>query len=599
VTADRPAPESRHGLSGFAANLRRILPLAWPVFVGQVAVLAFGTVDTVLASRSSPEDLAALAVGAAAYITVFIGLMGVVVAVGPIVGQLHGAGRDREAGHQLHQAAWIAIALSAIGGLLLAFPGPFIALSGVPPEVAERVRAFLGGLALALPAALLFAAYRGFNTAVSRPKAVMVLQLGGLALKVPLASALVFGWSLPGALAPMSIPALGVAGCGLSTAIVMWLQLAAAGLLLRHDPFYRRFELGGRGWHRPDRAAITTQLRLGVPMGASILIEVTSFAFMAIFIARLGTTPVAGHQVAVNLVSLLFMMPMAIGHATCTVVAQRVGAGDAADARRLGWHGIVFGVGLASVVATGVYLLRGPIVGLYTTDPAIAAAVLPLLGVVVVFHVFDALQAVVAFVLRAWRIATVPMLIYAGSLWLVGLGGGFRLAFDNSGLVPPAWRGAMGFWIAATAGLVLAGVLLLGFLAWVQRQRDPSLPGPSWADWTAWQRLSLAAALALTVAALVGSLAPAVPMPRFQLGDKLVHAAGYAALAMCWRLALRGPVVTTWLAVAAFGVGIELLQALVPWRSFQWFDMLANGLGAALGLALAAWAQRVVAARRA
>ncbi|MCU0773650.1 MAG: MATE family efflux transporter [Ideonella sp.] len=592
MTGAAPGARAGAGLAGFADSLRRILPLAWPVFVGQVAVLAFGTVDTVLASRSSPEDLAALAVGAAAYITVFIGLMGIVVAVGPIVGQLYGAGRLREAGHQLHQAAWIALALSALGGLLLLFPRPFIALSGVSPEVEWRVRAFLAGLALALPAALLFAAYRGFNTAVSRPKAVMVLQLGGLALKVPLAAALVFGLPLPGPLAPLSIPALGVAGCGLSTAIVMWGQLAAAGWLLRRDPFYRRFELGRRGWHRPDRAAIAAQLRLGVPMGASILIEVTSFAFMAIFIARLGTTPVAGHQIAVNLVSLLFMMPMALGNATCALVAQQVGAGDAADARRLGWHGIAFGVGLAAVVGTAVFALREPIVGLYTTDTAIAAAVLPLLGLVVVFHVFDALQAVVAFVLRAWRIATVPMLIYAGSLWLVGLGGGYRLAFDASGAVPPGWRGAMGFWIAATAGLVLAGALLLAFLAWVLRERDPAA-----APFTPQQLWSLAAAIGITVAALVGSLAPSVPMPQVAFGDKLVHAAGYAALAIGWQLALRGRPWATWLGVAAFGVGIECLQGLLPWRSFQWLDMVANGTGAALGLAvLAPLARR--AARR-
>ena len=456
-----------------ADSARRIAPLAWPVFVGQIAVLGFGTVDTLLVARASPQDLAALAVGAAAYITIFIGLMGVVLAISPIVGQLFGAGRLREAGHQLHQAGWIALGLAAIGCALLLFPAPFLALSQVTPDVEAKVRTYLLGLAVALPASLLFSAFRGFNIAVSRPKAVMALQLGGLALKVPLAMLLVQGVSWPGVLAPLSVPAMGVTGCGVSTALAMWLQALAAWVLLRRDAFYAPFELRGRGWHPPDRAAIGTQLRLGIPSGATILIEVTSFAFMAIFIARLGAVPVAGHQIVINLLSLMFMLPLAIGSATSTLVAQSVGAGHVAEARRIGWHGIAVALMLAFAMALAVFALREPIVGLYTPSAAIAAAALPLLAPVLLFHVMDALQVVVAFVLRAWRIATVPMLIYAGSLWVVGLGGGYLLAFDVSGRVPPAWRGAIGFWIASTAGLTLAGLALLAFLAWVLRRVAP------------------------------------------------------------------------------------------------------------------------------
>ena len=114
--------------SSWRASASRILPLAWPVLVGQVAVLAFSTVDTMLLARFSATDLAALAVGASAYVTIFISLMGVVLAVGPIVGQLFGARRLSDAGAQLQQAVWLALALSVVGVTLLAFPAPFIAL---------------------------------------------------------------------------------------------------------------------------------------------------------------------------------------------------------------------------------------------------------------------------------------------------------------------------------------------------------------------------------------------------------------------------------------------------------------------------------------
>jgi MATE family multidrug resistance protein len=449
----------------WADSLRRIVPLAWPVFIGQVSVLAFATIDTLLVARYGANDLAALAVGSAAYITVFIGFMGVLMALAPIVGQLHGAGRDSEAGHEVHQALWIAFALALLGSTLLIFPAPFLALAQASPEVGEKVRGYLLALAFSLPASLLFTVYRAFNTAVSRPKAVMVLQLGGLALKVPLSTALVFG------MPSLGLPALGVTGCGIATALAMWAQALAAFMLVRRDPYYQRFALTSRGLHRPERARLLAMLRLGVPMGASILVEVTGFAFMAIFIARLGTTPVAGHQIVVNMVSLLFMMPLALANATGTLVAQRIGAGDHADARRLGWHGLALGCAIAAVMGAAVYLLRAPVLGLYSQDAAVLAAALPLVAWLAVFHVADAAQTIAAFVLRAYKIATVPVLIYVAALWGVGLGGGYQLAFNVSGQVPKALQGAPGYWVAATAGLVVAGVALSGFMLWMMRQQ--------------------------------------------------------------------------------------------------------------------------------
>ena len=124
-------------------SVRRIVPLAWPMLVGQLAVLAFSTIDTLLVARHSALDLAALAVGAASYITIFIGLMGVVMALAPIVGQCYGGGRLHEAGHQLHQAVWIALALSLVGCTLLAFPAPFLALAHADAALQPRIRAYL------------------------------------------------------------------------------------------------------------------------------------------------------------------------------------------------------------------------------------------------------------------------------------------------------------------------------------------------------------------------------------------------------------------------------------------------------------------------
>ena len=460
-------------MASLRASVRRIVPLAWPVFVGQVAVLGFGTVDTVLVARRSPTELAALAVGQASYITIFIGLMGLVMAISPIVGQLFGAGRLREAGHQAWQTLWLAAAAAVLGSGLLIFPAPFLAMSQASPAVADKVSDYLLALALALPASLIFTVYRGFNVAVSRPKAVMLIQLAGFVLKVPLSIALVAG------VPALGLPAMGVVGCGIATLIAMWAQALVAMLHVWRDPFFRRFELTAPGQRAPHGPSLRALLRLGVPMGLSILVEVTGFAFMAIFISRLGETAVAGHQIAANLVSLLFMLPLGLSNATGALVAQRIGAGDLHDARHLGWHGMQLAVVVAMLVGSVVFLAREQVLWLYTDNPAVVAAALPLLAWVALFHSADAVQTLAAFVLRAWRITTAPLLIFVGALWGVGLGGGYVLAFKSGAWLAPAWQGAPGFWMASTAGLTLTAAALSGLLAWVlahQRMGAEKLP---------------------------------------------------------------------------------------------------------------------------
>ncbi|MFT7724464.1 MAG: MATE family efflux transporter [Roseateles sp.] len=433
----------------FADSVRRLVPLAWPVLVGQLAVMMFSTVDTLMMGRVGPQDLAALAVGSAAYVSIFVGLMGVVLAIGPIAGRQFGAGDLPAAGRSFVQAQWLAVLLCVPGCLALWFPDPFIWLAELDATQAAKVRAYTRPEAFALPAALLFSAFRGFATAVSRPKAVMAMQLTGLAAKVPLNALLVFGWG--------PLPALGVAGCGWATAIAMGAQALAALWLLRRDAFYRPFRIPALWQVRPDGAALWGLVRLGLPMGGSILVEVTGFTFMAFFIARLGATPVAGHQIAVNLVAMMFMIALALAMAALTLVAQHLGAGERREARTVGRHAMVLAALVAATVGAAVALAREPIVALYTANPEAAAAALPLLVWVWFFHLGDALQTVAAHLLRAYHVATLPMVIYVIALWGLGIGGGYVLAFGPHGV------GAVGFWQAATAGL-LAAALLLGLL---------------------------------------------------------------------------------------------------------------------------------------
>jgi MATE family multidrug resistance protein len=193
-----------------------------------------------------------------------------------------------------------------------------------------------------------------------------------------------------------------------------------------------------------------------------------------LFIARLGATTLAGHQVTANFATVLYMLPLAIAHATGTLVAQAIGARDLETARRIGTSGIRLAAILAVSIGCLVWLSRGLIVRAYTPDPAIVTAALPLFIFIAFYQLFDSVQVTTAFVLRAYKVAVVPTLIYAVALWGIGLGGGYILGLDPYGIAPPVLQGAAGFWMGNSASLALVAAGLLWYLKVVQRQAQYS-----------------------------------------------------------------------------------------------------------------------------
>ncbi|SPB17000.1 MATE family efflux transporter [Caballeronia novacaledonica] len=443
------------GTTGMLSDVRKIAALAWPVLIGQLAVIAFGVIDTAMVGRFSATDLAALGLGGSVYISVYIGLTGILVALQPIAGQLFGAGRESEIGEETRQALWLAAALTVIGFVLLYFPEPLLSLAKSPPALHDRTVQYLRILSFGLPASLAFRVYSSLTNAVGKPRLVMFLQVGGLALKFPLNTWFIFGG--------FGVPALGGPGCALASTLINWVLAIVGMTVLVKFEFFRPFGIFSHFCWPVWRRQLAL-LRLGIPMGLSYLIEVTSYTFMALFISRFGTTTLAGHQIAGNLGAVLYMTPLSIGIASSTLVSQALGARRHDDARSISRHGI----GMACVLALvyGVFLIaaRPHIIAAYTPDANVIAAAMPLVLIIAFYHLGDALQITTAFVLRAYKVTLVPTVIYAIALWGIGLGGGYLLGFDVGGGVPEWLQGARGFWIANSASLGVAGVGL--FLYW-------------------------------------------------------------------------------------------------------------------------------------
>ena len=433
---------------------RTITRHAVTVLVGQLAVMAFGVTDTMVAGRFSEQALAALSVGAAVYITVFVALLGVLQALLPAWAELHGARRHHELGRSVRQALYLALIGMVLGALALLFPDALLRWTEVPPALEGAVRDYLSVLVLALPAALLFRMYSTLNQSLGKPQLVTWLQAFSLLLKIPLTIWFTFGG--------LGLHAQGAVGCAWATVVVNWLMLAMAAWLLRTQDLYRPYGL----WRRPeapDWRVIGEFARLGVPGGLAVMVEVTSFTLMSLFIARQGTVASAAHQVAANLAAVMYMVPLSLAIATSARVSYWLGMGDARKARRAIRTGFQMGLAMALLMAAGMALARAQLAALYSPNPQVVAVATALLGWLALFHLGDATQALCVFVLRCYRVTVAPLVAYCVLLWGVGLTGGYALAYLGLGPIAPQHSPAA-FWAAATVALALLGPILATIL---------------------------------------------------------------------------------------------------------------------------------------
>lgn len=429
------------------------------MLIAQLASMGMMVIDTALLGHYGTEDLAAVAVGGGIYISVVFALVGILQAVAPIVAHLRGAGREDEIGGALQQAFWLALLLAVPGVLCLLHPNPLFALSPIEPGVEAKARRYLEMLAWGIPAALLYRTFYSCCNALGKPRPLMLISLGGTLLHGVLAWLLVTG--------RLGGDALGVLGCGISNAVVNWFGLLCGMLYMVFGPALARYRLLA-GWRPPQARHLRELLRLGLPMGFSNFVEISSFTLMALFVAQLGATVVAGHRIVANFAAICYMLPLALAIATLAQVGQSAGARDWPRVRASIGGGLLLAGGLSTLLGLVLWLAAAGLTAAYTDDPAVRAVTLSLIGYVAVYQIFDAVQTIAAYALRGYKITFAPMLVHTVCFWGVGLYGGWWLAFKAAQPM-----GVAGFWIASLSSLVLAA-LLLGALLWkaVGERRD-------------------------------------------------------------------------------------------------------------------------------
>jgi MATE family multidrug resistance protein len=439
-------------------EMRVSFVLALPLALGQLAAMLMSVVDSLLAGRHGVRTLAAVTVGSSICTVALLLCVGVLMAIPPSVAQLNGAGRRAEIGPLWRQSLWIALMLGLALTVAVWFSPWLLDAIGIVADVRPQAADFLRAIAFGAPALALYFSFRYLSEGLAWTPPTRVFGIGGLVLLAPLGYALMFGFG--------PVPELAAAGLGIATTIVLWLQAAAFLCYLWKSTRFADLGLFDR-WDAPDWRQIGALLALGLPMGVSIFMEGSLFVATALLIGRLGAVDVAAHQIALNVASVCFMLPLGIAMATTVRVGHAAGAGDLPAVRWAAGAGFALG-GITQLAAFVLLVFGGAwISGLYTSDPAVAALAVLLMRYAAVFQLPDGVQALSSGALRGLKDTRVPMLITILAYWGVGLplGAWFGLHLGQR---------APGLWIGLILGLSVAGSLLAWRL-WRQCHRPGSL----------------------------------------------------------------------------------------------------------------------------
>lgn len=422
-----------------------LLKLMLPILLTQAAQAGYGLVDTVMAGQVSADDLAVVAIGAGIWLPVFLFTLGVLIATTPLLGELIGQKNLAKVPYLIQQSLWFALFCGILSaGVLFALSYSFQVFD-VPAHLQADTRLYLQSVALGFPAVALYTSLRCYSESLGLAHPVTVISITGVLLDIPLNYVFIYG--------KFGMPALGGAGCGVATAIVMWLTLfmLAAYLAVSKNyaqvRFYQRFS-------RPQLASIKKIAVLGLPIGTAIFFEASLFSIAAVVLSPLGAVIVASHQVALSVTSQLFMVPLSLALALTIVISRYYGEADWEALKRMQRIGFMFATGFAMLSMLVILSSRHLLAGFFTTDAAVVQLATQLLLIAAVYQLVDAWQVTAAGILRGIQDTAAPMWITFISYWCVALPLGVYLSRFTD-------YGAKGFWFALIVGLSLAAVLLI------------------------------------------------------------------------------------------------------------------------------------------
>lgn len=443
----------------YMIEARQLLALAIPVIVAQVAQTAMGFVDTVMAGGYSATDMAAVAIGTSIWLPAILFGHGLLLALTPVIAQLNGSGRRDRVAHQVRQGFWLAGFVSVLIMIVLWNAGYIIrAMHNIDPALADKAVGYLRALLWGAPGYLFFQVARNQCEGLAKTKPGMVMGFIGLLVNIPVNYIFIYGH--------FGMPELGGVGCGVATAAVYWVMFGSMLTYIKHARSMRDIR-DDTTFSTPDWSMLTRLTQLGLPIALALFFEVTLFAVVALLVSPLGIIDVAGHQIALNFSSLMFVLPMSLAAAVTIRVGFRLGQGSTLDAQTAARTGLGVGVCMAVCTALFTVLLREQIALLYNDNPEVVTLASHLMLLAAIYQISDSIQVIGSGVLRGYKDTRSIFFITFIAYWVLGLPCGYILALTD--LVVDR-MGPAGFWMGFIIGLTSAAIMMMLRMRFLQRQ---------------------------------------------------------------------------------------------------------------------------------
>lgn len=443
----------------FRRELKALIQLATPLLVAQSLTTATGVVDAMMSGHYSASALAAVAVGNSLWLPMFLLISGMMIATTTMVARFHGARNKSAIVTTVQQSLWLALMLSALTVLLLRNSEALLSWVGVSAETLPIADGYLSAVSWGMPAVAIFNGLRGFTEGMGRTRPFMLSSLLAFLVNIPLNYALIYGvWGFP---------ELGAVGCGWATAMSFWLQAIILLAVTSSAKHYEDIQLF-KNWLGPNIAEISKVLKLGGPIALAAFAEVTIFSMIALLVARLGTTVMAGHQIALSASHLIFMLPLALSQAVTIRVGYFLGQLNQARANQIVKVGLCAALLLALSTMSSILLFRTAIIDGYTDNSAVFQVALPLFFWMALYQIPDHLQIISNAALRAYHDTRLPMALILFAYWGIALPLGYTLGL--TGFISEQPLSATGFWMGLAVGLSVACCLLLCRLRLITRR---------------------------------------------------------------------------------------------------------------------------------
>jgi MATE family multidrug resistance protein len=433
-----------------------MLGLALPVIAAEVGWVTMGVVDTLMVGPLGPAAIGAVGTGSILFMAVIVVGFGMLFALDTFVAQSYGAGRIGDCHRWLFAGMQLAIVLTGLltllaAGLIVALP-----LAGLHPDVLALLGPYMLHMLWSTPALLAYAVFRRYLQAMHVVRPVMYGLILANLVNLGANWILIYG--------RLGAPELGVVGAAYATVLS---RAALAGFLWW--VIRRRERARPSGLHDVpfawDPARVWQIVRLGLPAAGQLLLEVGVFAAASALAGRIAPAAVAAHQIVLNVVGLIFMVPLGLSSAAAVRVGHAIGRGDPGGARSAGWLALALATTAMACSALLFTFAPRPLMLLFTIDHEVIHTGIGLFLVAAVFQLFDGVQAVATGALRGLGNTHTPMLVNLAGHWALGLPLAYVLAFWYG-------MGAQGLWIGLASGLIFTGAVLL--LVWHRDSRSPS-----------------------------------------------------------------------------------------------------------------------------